>query len=218
MVNVFDTTVHLYPLYFLCIFLLKCDIEISDAAINTIIYDFDETISKLHMYSILSKLSGYSKEQQLIGLNDHCNDECINKIFGGTDRINRLKQHFYQLTNNDNNINLAILSFGYKDVIIEALKRVNLLRYFDLENIAGREELHFNKRHHIKQHAIKSLFIKYKYKDIPANNRMFIDNDEDNMKYVYDHDVARIFDQGEIVNGLNDSQLLWIENEINKYK
>ena len=188
--------------------------DISNAEIDTVIYDFDETISSQHMFSILSKLKGYSKDQQLNGLNNHCNDKCINKIFGGIERIHRLNQHFYRLTHNHNIVELGILSFGYKDAIIEALKRVNLLQYFDLDNIFGREELHFDKMHHIKQHAIKSLFIQYQYKDIPANNRMFIDNDEDNMQYVYDHGVARIFDQGEIINGLNDSQLSWIESEV----
>ena len=44
---------------------------------------------------------------------------------------------------------------------------------------------------------------------------MFIDNNEDNMKYAKDHDIARIFENGEIINGLNDSQLSWIENQIN---
>ena len=68
-------------------------------------------------------------------------------IFGGIHRLS-----------NNKNIQLAIISFGYKDAIIEALRRVNLLTFFN-------------------QHAIKSFFIQYQYKDIPAKNRMFIDND-----------------------------------------
>ena len=140
----------LSPLY-LFIFFFNYNLDISNAKIDIILYDFDETISCAHMFAELSKLEGYSKNDQLIALNNDCNDECINKIFGGIDRIDRLNQHFNQLTTNYHDIDIGIISFGYRDVIIKALRRINLLQYFKLNNIFGREQLHFSKMYHIKR-------------------------------------------------------------------
>lgn len=190
----------------------------ANCTFDLILYDFDETISCQHMFHLLSsKYDGYSKDKQLMALKNYCDVECVVNIFGGTQRINTLNDHFNKLKSND--IIIGILSFGYKSVIIEALKRVDLMQYFQDKYIFGRESLHFSHNlHRIHSTAIKSMFIHYKFKNIAENKRLFIDNDLDNMLYVKNHNVANIFDvdkNGQIINGLNKSQLLWIEQECN---
>lgn len=106
--------------------------------VKLILYDFDQTITCLHLYR---ELHG----GQLMALSKLSNKSLIN-IYGGQQRINILNNHFKYLT--DNHIEIGIISFGYTSVIRKALQRVNLDSYFQDKIIIGRDSkeiIHFNK-------------------------------------------------------------------------
>ena len=106
--------------------------------VKLILYDFDQTITCLHLYR---ELHG----GQLMALSKLSNKSLIN-IYGGEQRINILNNHFKYLT--DNHIEIGIISFGYTSVIRKALQRVNLDSYFQDKIIIGRDSkeiIHFNK-------------------------------------------------------------------------
>ena len=90
------------------------------SGVRLILYDFDQTITSVHLYHELR--GGQLKELSRIS------DERLIEIFGGNERIKRLDEHFEILTKN--NVKLGILSFGFTKVIETALNRVNLLNYF----------------------------------------------------------------------------------------
>eukprot|EP01084_Bolivina_argentea_P003421 6409_1 len=150
-----------------------------------VLYDFDQTISASHMFSVLARGSGmryaYSSDEQLHALNN-CDDDCLTELFGGQQRASALQNHFNTLKSNG--IDLGIVSYGYTDVITKALDRMDLLRYFDTKNIFGREALPISKVRRENIHAIKALFINHNFKQIPSQQTLFVDDDEGNMDYV----------------------------------
>lgn len=90
-------------------------IDSSDVFIKLIVYDFDQTITKSHLYH---ELNG----GRLHALKKLSNKQLI-RIFGGEERINRLDEHFRRVSSS---ATIAILSFGYCDVIRKALQRMTL--------------------------------------------------------------------------------------------
>jgi len=103
--------------------------------LKAVIFDFDQTISVIHFYS---DLNGYNAEKQLGCLNKW-SDERVVKGFGGKERLQLLEGLFKDLK--EASVELYILSFGHKEVIIKALERVNLLVYFDKNLIWGEAEV-----------------------------------------------------------------------------
>ena len=47
--------------------------------------------------------------------------EIANEIFGGLDRVDRLREHFERVLSSPNNLKIAILSFNSSELIKEAL-------------------------------------------------------------------------------------------------
>ena len=96
--------------------------------IKLVIYDFDQTITSDHLYY---KLDGGQSD----ALNKMSDDKLL-QIFGGQERKQRLDQHFERISKN---CELAIISFGWVNVIKGALKRMNLHKYFENSIIIGKE-------------------------------------------------------------------------------
>merc|ERR1712228_707069 len=92
-----------------------------------IFYDFDQTITVIHLYKELKKI----KEGKL----ENMSDERLIEIFGGKERVRRLHGHFEKLKARD--ISLYVLSFNWSMVIEQALERMDLMQYFDV--IIGRD-------------------------------------------------------------------------------
>ena len=66
-----------------------------------ILYDFDETISAKHMFSILANRGGYSKDDQVDALNSSCDDACIlNTVLSDVNGSNRLLRLFMKFHDN----------------------------------------------------------------------------------------------------------------------
>jgi len=139
------------------------DINEGSGTVKLILYDFDQTITCLHLYR---ELHG----GQLNALSKLSNKSLIN-IYGGQERINILNNHFKYLT--DNNIEIGIVSFGYTNVIQKALQRVNLDSYFKNKIIIGRDSkeiIYFNKN---KGKVINTLMEK---RNLKCDQVLFVDD------------------------------------------
>merc|ERR1719410_2978403 len=92
-----------------------------------IAYDFDCTISSVHIYHALNKFakagSGTRSEKQCAQL-EATQDDRVIEWFGSSARLQRLRTHFKLLS--ENKCQLYIISHGYETVIAKALKRVGL--------------------------------------------------------------------------------------------
>ena len=96
--------------------------------IKLVIYDFDQTITRDHLYY---ELDGGQEDS----LNKMSDDKLL-KIFGGKERKERLNDHFKRITTNSE---IAIISFGWVNVIKIALERMGLNKYFENSIIIGKD-------------------------------------------------------------------------------
>jgi len=103
--------------------------------LRAVVFDFDQTLSVIHYYS---ELRGHDNETQLKSLKTW-SDDAVVQGFGGKERVQLLENLFKDLK--EASVEIYILSFGHKEVIIQALKRVNLARYFDKNLIWGDAEV-----------------------------------------------------------------------------
>ena len=146
-----------------------------------IIYDIG-TLAYLHSFKALKKL----KKENIYHMDAHH----ILDMFGGRDRIEILRKHFELIKSfKSKGIKINIISTKYKsDVITEALKRVDLYKYFKNSLISGSEILSDIKKSHVLDNR-KLLYISKmkERKKFMANNKnnknkllrgdiLFIDN------------------------------------------
>ena len=183
--------------------------------IRQVIYDFDETLTAQHVFSELRRLSegGLSMLEQVAAL-QNCTFDRIIEMFGGPQRLTALQQHLEYLTSNG--IDVGIISFGHRDVIITTLNRVGLMPYFTAAKVLGRDP-EFDSQRRNRQ-SIKSTLISRLFTQLPVEQRLFVDNDHRNMEDVARKGVAKIFDyntMGHIVRGLTVPQMVWIEKQCN---
>ena len=91
-------------------------------------FDFDQTISVVHLYHLMRK-------DETTELDSYSNEFLKREVFGGEARLKLLAEHFHHLI--ANGATLCIISFGFTLVIIEALRRVNLIDFFSRQFILG---------------------------------------------------------------------------------
>eukprot|EP01083_Nonionella_stella_P319005 1168746_1 len=197
--------------------------DVQGNGIKQIIYNFDETITSENMFNILSHLIGPFQDLQTQAL-DKTNETTLIRIFGGTHRINALKNHFETLSSRG--IEFLIVSFGHKRVMLRALARVGLSKYFDEHNVIGRSAIHPNARKYAKEHG--NTFSKLKVKFIilrllrlrsgekvkMPEHRLLVDNNPVTLQEAEKRHMARMLDS-KIVNGITKTQMKEIENMIN---
>jgi len=151
----------------------------SDEQIKAVVFDFDQTISVIHFYS---DLRGYTTDMQLRCLSEWSHEKVLHG-FGGKERLQLLIDLLKDLRNAK--VEIYILSFGYKEVIIKALERVDLLMYFDKNLIWGEAEVkRFRSDTGIpsqpKQRMIQKL-IREKH-NYSAGEVLFVDDDSKNLE------------------------------------
>jgi len=151
----------------------------SDEPIKAVVFDFDQTISVIHFFS---DLRGYTPDMQLRCLNEWSKEKVLYG-FGGEERLQLLVSLLKDLR--AAKVEIYILSFGYKEVITEALERVNLLMYFDKNLIWGAAEVkRFRSDTGIpsqtKQRMIQKL-IREKHNYSPGEV-LFVDDDYRNLE------------------------------------
>jgi len=150
----------------------------ADEPIKVVVFDFDQTISVIHFYS---DLTGFTPDMQLRCLNEWSKERVI-QGFGGEKRLQLLDCLFKDLKTAS--VELYILSFGHREVIIKALELVNLLVYFDKNLIWGEAEVKQFRRNtgdasQPKMRMIQELIReKHKYS---AGEVLFVDDDNKNL-------------------------------------
>ena len=163
--------------------------------ISLILYDFDQTITSIHLYH---ELHGGEVDE----LNKISNERLI-EIFGGLSRIESLNEHFKLLTSN--NIKLGVLSFGFEAVIQTALQRMNLLDYFSL--IIGRDSYSLQQAGGNKANCIEQLAIKNSYN---KSQIFFVDDDSINIASAMKKNIPSMVIQPR--KGMTQSHMKQIEN------
>lgn len=171
------------------------EIDINDNKIKYIFYDFDQTVTVIHLYHLLH--GGRLNELEKIS------DQRLIDIFGGNERIQRLDKHFNILKSN--NIKCCILSFGFESVIKKALQRVNLLQHFFL--IIGRDSNSLKQAGGNKAICIEQFIIKENCKKTQI---LFVDDDQLNVAAAMNKNIKSM-----VINprkGMNDTHMTQIEN------
>eukprot|EP01083_Nonionella_stella_P129803 393875_1 len=186
--------------------------------IQQIIYNFDETISSEHIFHILSHIGGPSVLEQLRAL-DNTTEGTLIRMFGGTHRLDALKNHFETLTSRG--IEFSIVSMGYKRVMLKALERVGLSKYFDKHNVYGRHAMHPDAIKYYMEHStlsdLKVVFMIIELKKLRSGqkvtpeHRLLVDNNPLTLEQAETRHMARVLDS-EIVNGMTETQMEAIES------
>jgi len=150
-----------------------------DEQLKAAIFDFDQTISVIHFYY---DLHGYTRDSQLECLKEWTDDKVI-LGFGGKERIELLDNLFSDLKKAS--VELYVLSFGYKEVILAALERVNLAKYFDQNLVWGEAEVKkFRSETGIaSQPKLRMIQKQIKEKhQLSAGEVLFVDDDDKNLQ------------------------------------
>eukprot|EP00484_Ammonia_sp_Unknown_P016131 CAMPEP_0197056504 /NCGR_PEP_ID=MMETSP1384-20130603/85688_1 /TAXON_ID=29189 /ORGANISM="Ammonia sp." /LENGTH=201 /DNA_ID=CAMNT_0042490525 /DNA_START=30 /DNA_END=635 /DNA_ORIENTATION=+ len=138
--------------------------------VKLVIYDFDQTITCVHLYYELSQGDG----EQLDELKK-MDDKRLTDIFGGKDRVQALRKHFDALK--ANKIDLGIISYGYGDVIKQALVRMSLYdKYFEGAPIYGNDSDELEEVNGSKAQCIVKQF-QQQAPHYKPNEIIFVDDD-----------------------------------------
>ena len=143
------------------------NINNNNTKIKMVIYEFDSIISYWNL--------SLSIQNDIKELDNMRSDDFIG-IFGGIDRIERLNNHFQHIL--CSNIHIVILSFTLSDIIIKALRRLKLLKYFYL--IIGYDTSSYLEEKQCKKYDIKEL---KNISKLTFDQILYIDS---NIKYIND--------------------------------
>ena len=151
----------------------------NECNVKLVVYDFDQTITTFHLYHELSEDDGEGQVDALAKRQEEDKDFLIN-IFGGKDRLEAIDKHFKILT--DNNIELAIISYGYVQVIKNALAAPSIKlykKYFKNSKIIGNDSIELQEYpvNGNKAKCIQRQFQQYSSKEI-----IFVDDDKYNIQ------------------------------------
>merc|ERR1712129_175652 len=140
-------------------------------------------------------------------------DELMN-VFGGKKRLQRLNEHFALLC--ANNIELAIISFGFVHIIKQALQRMDLFNaYFAKSIIIGKGSQELSNAFGSKAECIKQTFVQSKKRKIPLTPMqiLFVDDDEDNTEEADEMNICQTITVKQR-KGMTDKHMLKIEEMI----
>eukprot|EP01084_Bolivina_argentea_P151916 265100_1 len=138
--------------------------------VKLVIYDFDQTITCDHLYY---ELDG-GQEDELKKMSD---DKLLD-VFGGKDRQQRLIQHFERIESTE--CELIIISYGWVKVMQNALKRMQLYKYFNKpSSIIGKDSELLKNCNGSKAQCISKLKSNRKLR---STQILFIDDDNANIQ------------------------------------
>eukprot|EP01084_Bolivina_argentea_P056248 102990_1 len=136
--------------------------------VKLVVYDFDQTITTIHLYHVLSGMQGDQNSAL-----QTMSDRELTKIFGGSKRIQRLNVHFDRLCNAGTTI--GIVSYGYVSVIRKALNRMKLDQFSECVVIGG-DSIELEEVNDDKGECIKKQF----YSSFDSSSILFVDDDRYN--------------------------------------
>jgi len=168
--------------------------------VKLVIYDFDQTITSLHLYNELK----HRQEEELKKMSD----DRLLEIFGGSDRIQRLREHFKRVTTE---CEVAIISFGWVNVIVDSLKRMKLYQYFEGAHIIGRDSEELKTASAEKKECLCRM---KKERKLKSDQIIFIDDSNHNISKTQSYCRAILVDPAE---GMSEDHMKEIEEKCNVY-
>eukprot|EP00484_Ammonia_sp_Unknown_P009798 CAMPEP_0197055108 /NCGR_PEP_ID=MMETSP1384-20130603/57782_1 /TAXON_ID=29189 /ORGANISM="Ammonia sp." /LENGTH=352 /DNA_ID=CAMNT_0042488563 /DNA_START=79 /DNA_END=1137 /DNA_ORIENTATION=+ len=170
-----------------------------NVSIKLVIYDFDQTITCEHLYYALEG----GQEDALSKMTD----DRLLKIFGGKERTERLHQHFERISSKSE---VAIISFGWVNVIRLALQRMNLGQYFEKAVIIGKDSEELK----TAGSKAKCISMMKKERTLKSDQVMFVDDDATNVS------KAQSYSQTVTIvprNGMTFKHMQEIEEKVGVY-
>lgn len=174
--------------------------EKTQKPLRIVFYDFDQTLSVIHIFHETRGAEDVSGE----------NDQFFLDAFGGEERIDRLKKHFERLAQAE--VKCIIVSYGYTAVIKESLTRTGLIGFFKTEAIFGRDSEALTrfkgKKHKVISEEMDSESISYE-------EAFFVDDSKKNIDECEEAETCRILHVHER-RGLTEEDLLFLEGGLKK--
>ena len=178
-----------------------------DLGVKLVIYDFDQTITSIHLYH---ELNEHAMDQQ-VALSK-LSDQRLLQIFGGNGRLKAVREHFSKLK--EHQIEVAIVSYGYVGVIKAALKRMKLFdSYFAESVIIGTDSKELDIAKGSKAQCILNVF----GGNLKSEQIIFVDDDQHNIaeaeQYEIDGQTVRVCHTVLVYprSGMNKKQMKNIE-------
>jgi len=168
--------------------------------VKLVIYDFDQTITVEHLYNVLKN----DQDKRL----KEMTDERLQKVFGGTERIQRLKEHFNRVSTK---CELAIISFGWSTVIISSLKRMGLFDHFAESIIIGRDSEEIKSASAEKKECICRM---KKDRKLKSDQIIFVDDSNQNIAKSQSYCIAMLVEPAE---GMSNEMMKEIEEKCDVY-
>eukprot|EP01084_Bolivina_argentea_P272661 464298_1 len=103
-----------------------------DPLIKLLIYSFDETITYWNI------------DTNEMNINNMSRSNICKRIFGGKDRVQRLKMHFDRVLSSPNKISIIILSHHSTHLIVDTLHKIRFAKYLKYLNIIGNDNPNAN--------------------------------------------------------------------------
>eukprot|EP00485_Elphidium_margaritaceum_P000791 CAMPEP_0202689844 /NCGR_PEP_ID=MMETSP1385-20130828/5033_1 /ASSEMBLY_ACC=CAM_ASM_000861 /TAXON_ID=933848 /ORGANISM="Elphidium margaritaceum" /LENGTH=311 /DNA_ID=CAMNT_0049345047 /DNA_START=44 /DNA_END=979 /DNA_ORIENTATION=+ len=163
------------------------------------VYDFDQTITCDHLFY---ELEGGRQD----ALHKMSEDDLL-KVFGGNARKERLQKHFERVSQN---CELAIISFGWSDVIKLALQRMDLHSYFDHTLIYGKDSEELK----TAGSKAKCIYAMKKHRKLKSDQILFIDDDNSNLSKATIYSVTILISPR---NGMQINHMQEIEEKVGVY-
>jgi len=142
-----------------------------------VVYDFDRTLSKDHVFYSLEDLKETHEDTQMRVLQRMPRDQLEENVrywFDGPDRIQRLRAHLQMIV--DNGAEPIIISNGYSDVIKLCLEVTGLMQYFNPVSVYGWD--HRDRGGGPKADLITKLML---FRDLTYAEVLFLDDDCQNI-------------------------------------
>lgn len=150
-------------------------------------FDFDCTISSLHLFEHLYRRGGVDIPSQISVLQQQCYEDpnFTAQIFGGRGRIEDLRR-FFQALHRNLQRRLVIITTGFGPVVEAALERVDLLAFFF--EVIGRDHPLSEVKQGRKDRIIKELQQQHGFSSLQT---LFVDDDPANVLPAAEHRICR---------------------------
>ena len=140
---------------------------------KVVVFDFDSTLT-CPLYLADKKVWAIADKPEVLA---SLTAEQRFENFGGRDRIAMLQELLSTL--HARNVELFIISIGYKEAIVPLLEAVGLLEHFRLDQIFGQDSPELVNRNYVKGALIADLSQRYGW---TKDDVLFVDDSEKHIK------------------------------------
>eukprot|EP01065_Artemidia_motanka_P032568 TRINITY_DN39553_c0_g1_i1.p1 TRINITY_DN39553_c0_g1~~TRINITY_DN39553_c0_g1_i1.p1 ORF type:complete len:472 (+),score=123.52 TRINITY_DN39553_c0_g1_i1:83-1498(+) len=158
-------------------------------SLRLILYDFDCTLSTLHLYHTLNEeapealVEGAATQEDMCSLQHATMERCFGSaaalegVFGGAERLQQLKAFLEELRRCG--VMLGVLSHGFTSIVSTALRRADLLSVFDQRCVIGADHPLALRYDCHKFRVVAAL--REQLGEVPSDATLLIDDDVRNL-------------------------------------